>query len=332
MAQHRRAFVKSAGLAAIASPFLLRRGLAAGAKHTLKFVYPDTPQHPMMQVGLRLAENIKQKTDGAVEVQVFTTGQLGTQVNMLTGLQSGIIDLCTHTSGFTQTLFPKIMAIDLPFLFADAGAAERVLDGGIGKSLLADFPAKGIYGLGYAHFGWRVVSTVDRAAPTPELIKGLRVRVQPGAIYAATFKELQANPVSIDLSEVYLALSQHAVDAVETPMISVAASKHEEVVKVVNLTHHVYNPGITMASKRKMDAMDKPYQEAIREAAFDMTADCRKTIAAASDATADRFKAKGLKFVEIDRKAYRAAVEPVYKDFRDKIGAELYDSVVTEAA
>jgi TRAP-type transport system periplasmic protein len=331
MALHRRTLLKSAVLATVSAPFVARRGLAA-AKYSLKLVYPDTPQHPFMQVALRFADALRAKTDGAVDVQVFTTGQLGTQVNMLTGLQSGIIELCFHTSGFVQTLFPKIMAIDLPFLFADSSAAERVLDGPVGKSLFDDFPAKGIYGLSYGHFGWRVVSTVDRAIPTPDLIKGLKIRVQPGAIYAAMFKELQANPVAVDLSEVYLALSQHAVDAIETPMISVAASKHDEVVKVINLTNHVYNPGIMMVSKRKMDAMEKPYQDAIREASLDMTADCRKTIATASDETAARFKAKGLKIVDVDRKAYRAAVEPVYKQFRDTVGPALFDSVVAQAS
>ena len=77
-----------------------------------------------MQVARRFAENVKSKTDGAVEVQVFTAGQLGSQVNMLTGIQTGIIDLCAHTSGFVQTLYPKFMVVDLPFLFPDAATAR----------------------------------------------------------------------------------------------------------------------------------------------------------------------------------------------------------------
>lgn len=307
------------------------RSSAAAVQHTLKMVYPDTPQHPFMQVAQRFGENVKRRTDGAVEVQVFTTGQLGSQMNMLTSLQTGVIDLCAHTSGFLQTLYQPTMVMDLPFLFNDAKTAERVLDGPAGKQILDALTAKGVYGLSYGHFGWRVVSTVDRDVPKPEQIKGLKIRVQPGAIFAGTFKELQAIPLSIDLSEVYLALSQHAVEAIETPMISVMSTKHYEVVKSINITNHVYNPIVMMASKRKMDALPKPFQEAIREASLEMTPDCRKTIAEASLAVQEEFTKKGLRIVTVDRAAYRAAVDPVYKQFRDVIGADLMDSVLKQA-
>lgn len=189
----------AAATSALAMPFLARAGFAATVQHTLKMVYPDTPTHPFMAVAQRFAENVKRKTDGAVEVQVFTTGQLGSQVNMLTGIQTGIIDLCAHTSGFVQTLFPKFMVVDLPFLFKDAGAAERMLDGPTGTRLLGELPAKGIYGLSYGHFGWRVVSTTGRELEKPDQMKGMKIRVQPGAIFAATFNTLGASPVQIDL-------------------------------------------------------------------------------------------------------------------------------------
>ena len=72
------------------------------------------------------------KTDGAIAVDVFGVGQLGSQVNMLTGLQTGIVDLCAHTSGFVQTLYPKFMVVDLPFLFSDVEKAQKMLDGPVG--------------------------------------------------------------------------------------------------------------------------------------------------------------------------------------------------------
>lgn len=315
----------------LALPLVARVTRASAAEHTLKLVYPDTPTHPFMQVARRFAENVKSKTDGVVEVQVFTTGQLGSQVNMLTGIQTGIIDLCAHTSGFVQTLYPKFMVVDLPFLFRDANAAERMLDGPTGAKLLAELPAKGIYGLSYGHFAWRVVSTVSRTVETPDQIKGLKIRVQPGAIFAAMFNSLGASPLQIDLSEVYLALSQRTIEAVETPMISLAASKHNEVVKAITLTNHVYNPGIMMASKRKLDSLQPKHQEAIRQAAREMTPDWRKTIADASADTEAQFKSQGITIQQAQRDVYRKALQPVYDQFRDVIGKDLMDEVVGQS-
>ena len=317
--------------AAVAMPFVGRTGWAATPAHTLKLTFADTQSHPLYEVLKRFSEDISKRTSGAVEIQVFSIGQLGSGTNILTGLQTGIIDFCAHTSGFIDTIFPKFQVVDLPFMFSDAASAERMLDGPTGAKLLDMLPSKGIYGLGFGHWGWRVVSTIDRKAPEPADMKGLKIRVQPGAVFAATFRALGASPVAIDLTEVYLALSQRVIDAVETPMISLAATKHDEIVNTINMTNQVYNVGVMMASKAKFDTLPKEVQEAIRAASVDLTKDWRTTIAAKSEEIAQRYKAKGMTIVEPNREDYRKATESVYPQFKDIIGADLYDAVLKEA-
>ena len=316
----------------LAMPFIARTGFAATPVRTLKLVLSDTVAHPVYGVCKRFAENVAKKTDGAIGVDVFGVGQLGSQVNMLTGMQTGIVDLCAHTSGFVQTLYPSFMVVDLPFLFSNIETAQKMLDGPIGARLMGELPSKGVYGLSYGWWGWRVVDAVDRAVPAPKDMQGLKIRVQPGAIYAAMFTTLKAIPVQIDLSELYLALSQNTVGASEVPIISVVANKYDEVVKVITNTNHVYNVGVMMASKRKLDALDKPYQDAIRQASLEMTPDWRRTVGDASAAAAKSLAAKGTKVVEVDRVAYRQALEPVYQQFRGAIGADLMDMVVKAAS
>jgi tripartite ATP-independent transporter DctP family solute receptor len=327
----RRQLVKAGAsslAASVAMPFIGRTGWAATPTHTLKLAFADTQSHPLYEVLKRFADDVHKRTADAIEIQVFSIGQLGSGTNILTGLQTGIIDLCAHTSGFIDTIFPKFQVVDLPFLFPDAGSAERLLDGPTGAKLLDLLPSKGIYGLGYGHWGWRVVSTVDRKLVEPEDMRGLKIRVQPGAIFATTFRTLGANPVAIDLTEVYLALSQRVIDSIETPMISVAATKHDEVVNTINLTNQVYNVGVMMASKARFDALPAEAREAIRAASVDLTKGWRATIAQRSDEVVQRFKAKGMAVVEVNREHYRKATESVYPQFKDIIGADLYDEVL----
>jgi TRAP-type transport system periplasmic protein len=324
--------IGASGIAAsIAMPFVGRTGWAATPTHTLKLTFSDTQAHPLYDVLKRFAEDVNKRTSGAIEIQVFSIGQLGSGTNILTGMQTGIIDFCAHTSGFVDTIYPKFQVVDLPFLFSDAASAEKLLDGPTGTKLLDMLPAKGIYGLGYGHWGWRVVSTIDRKAPEPDGMKGLKIRVQPGAIFASTFKALGANPVAIDLTEVYLALSQRVIDAVETPMISLAATKHDEIVNTINMTNQVYNVGIMMASKAKFDALPADAQKAIRDACVNLTKDWRTTVAAKSDEIAQRYKAAGKTMVEVNRADYLKATESVYPQFKEIIGADLYDAVLKEA-
>jgi len=329
----RRTILKTVAIGAtqtFALPYLAREGFAQAPAHVLKLTMADTRNHPLYQVLLRFADDVKKKTNGAVEVQVYGTGELGSQLNILTGLQTGIIDLCAHTSGFIDTLFPQFQVMDLPFLFPDLTSAEKVLDGPVGKQLASLMPSKGIYALTYGHWGWRVTSTIDRKVPEPTDMKGLKIRVQPGSIFAAMYRALGANPIAIDFSEIYLALSQRAIEAIETPIISLPAAKHYEVVKVVNLTNHVYNSGVLMVSKRKFDSMPKDLQEGLRAAAVEMTPDWRKTMTEKTTETTAFLKEKGLTFVDVDRAAYRKQTHSVYDEFRPIIGAELFDTVIKQ--
>jgi TRAP-type transport system periplasmic protein len=332
---NRRMLLKTAAVGAaqaVALPYVAREGFAQTAAHTLKLTFADTRNHPLYPVLLRFADNVKAKTNGAVEVQVYGTGELGSQLNILTGLQTGIIDLCAHTSGYIDTLFPQFQVMDLPFLFPDLASAEKVLDGPVGKQLADMMPSKGIYGLSYGYWGWRVISTVDRKVPEPDDMKGLKIRVQPGPIFAATFRSLGANPIAIDYSEIYMALSQHTIEAIETPIIALPSAKHFEVVKVVNLTNQVYNAGVMMVSKRKFDSMPAGLQEKLRAAATELTGDWRKTMVEKTAETTAFLKEKGLTINEVDRAAYRKQTDSVYKDFRDIIGGDLVDTVVKQVA
>src|ERR1700733_709364 len=158
----------SAVAASVAMPVVGRSGWPATPTHTLKLTFADTQNHPLYDVLKRFSADVSQRTSGAVDIQVFSIGQLGSGTNILTGLQTGIIDFCAHTSGFIDTIFPKFQVVDLPFLFSDSASAGRLPDEPPGDKLLDMLPTKGIYGLGYGHWGWRVMSAIPRKAPEPE--------------------------------------------------------------------------------------------------------------------------------------------------------------------
>ena len=69
--------------------------------------------------------------------------------------------------------------LDLPFLFRDAKTAEALLDGPIGQVLLADMPAKGIYGFVWGHYGWRETETASQPIREPADLKGLKSAFNP---------------------------------------------------------------------------------------------------------------------------------------------------------
>lgn len=325
----RRQFGRVAG-AGLATPFLWRaeRAWAQGAPIMLKLGHPDTTLHPNQAIAEKLSEMVSEKTHGAVKIQVFAGGQLGSETNLISGMQTGIVDMAMHTTGFLESFYPKIQVLDLPFIFKDSAAAEKLLDGPIGQSLLADMPSKGIYGFIWGHYAWRVTETASQPVHEPADLKGLKIRIQPGAAFAASFKALGAVPVVMDISEVYLGISQKTIAGLEVPIIAIVASKFYEVIKDVALTNHVYNAGALMASKRKFDSLDPAFQKAIREAATEIQPTWRKAVADKTTSDSEFLKSKGVTITDVDYPAFRKAMDPVYAEFRDKIGADLVAQVL----
>ncbi|HEX2654269.1 MAG TPA: TRAP transporter substrate-binding protein [Xanthobacteraceae bacterium] len=320
----------SAGLAA---PSIWRSGRAsAQTPVTLKLAHPDTNLHPVQGIATQFSEMVAKKTDGAVKIQVFSGGQLGSEVNIVSGMQTGIVDMAFHTTGFLENFFPRIQVLDLPFLFKDAQTAERLLDGPIGQQLLGDMLGKGVYGFVWGHYGWRETETASQPIHEPTDLRGLKIRIQPGAVFAASFKAVGAIPVVMDLSEVYIGISQKTVNGLELPFMAVVSSKLYEVTKFTGLTNHVYNAGALMASKIKFDKLDPAHQKAIREAATEIQPIWRTTVAQKTEEGRKFCESKGMTISETNYTAFRTAMAPVYDEFRDKIGADLVQQVMKATA
>ena len=336
---NRRKFItRGLGIAAAASAGATDLGLgarparAAGQPVVLKLAHPDTPIHPAQEIAMRFGKLVEERTGGSVKIRVFAGGQLGSEVNIVSGLTTGIVDLAMHTTGFLESFFPRIQALDLPFLFHDSATAERLLDGPIGQELLNDMQAKGIYGLTWGHYGWRVTETNSRVVKVPQDLAGLKIRIQPGAVFAAMFKAVGAVPIVIDLAELYIALSQGTVNGYELPFLAVVTTKLVEVTKYVAVTNHVYNGGAFMASKVRFDTLTPKEQDVIRETVKEIQPGWRKLVAEKSIENRKICEQRGLKVNDIDYPAFRTAMQPVYSEFRGKIGPEFVDKVIKAAS
>jgi TRAP-type C4-dicarboxylate transport system substrate-binding protein len=87
-----------------------------------------------------------------------------------------------------------------------------------------------------------------------------------------------------------------------------------------------------MASKVRFDTLTPKEQEVIRETVKEIQPGWRKLVAEKSIENRKICEQRGLKVNEIDYPAFRKAMEPVYTEFREKIGAEFADKVIKAAS
>jgi tripartite ATP-independent transporter DctP family solute receptor len=314
----------------LAAPFVA--GSAAASPTVLKLALPTSQADPMSVSSATFAKLVEKNSKGALRIQLFNNGTLGTQSASITGMQTGMIDLTNQTTAWLESLVPQIQALDLPFAFANDAAAERVLDGPIGREVAADMAKKGVLVLCWATNGWRDMEFVSARVAKPSDMHNLKIRIQSGTVYVAMMRALGAVPVVIDFSEVYLALQQKVVDGLDIPAPTVLSAKLEEVLKSVSLTHHLYNPAPLMMSKIRYESLPADQQKAIRDSAAEVLPIWRENYKKFEKQALASLKAKGLAIETVDRAAFRAAMTPVYDEIRQKAGAPFVDRLLKEAA
>lgn len=298
---------------------------------TFKLAHPDTNKHPAQKVAERFAADVARRSKGRFKIDVYPAGTLGSEINIVSGIQTGTIDFAMHTSGYLESFVPTIQVLDLPFIFKDSAAAVRALDGDAGRQLAADMLSKNIVNLAWGHYGWRQVETTDKVVTTPADLNGVKIRIQAGPVFAATFKAVGAIPVVLDAQDVYIALSQRTVGAVEFPFLAYITNKTYEVAKNVAKTYHVYNAGALMVSKVRLDSMSPADQQLIRSAGAAQTSYWRSTVAQA-DTEYEKFSLQnGVKITKTNYNAFRDAMSPVYAEFKPKY-PELFNKVVAASA
>lgn len=271
-------------------------------------------------------EELEASAPGQFSVKFFPSNQLGNDTEMLQGMQMGTLDAGVITGTQVGTIEPAFQLTDLPFLFANKQQAHDVLDGEVGQDLLQRLDAKGIVGLGFAEAGFRHAINNQRPITEPAEFKGLKLRVQPSSLFLTSFKALGANPVALPWSDAFTAVQQGTVDGLEIPLAVIYANKYAGEVKYLSLTNHTYNALPLLMSKRAFNRMSAEEQAIIQAAARKAIERQRAAVAQNELDLLERIAAEGMQVNEVtDAAAFRETVKPVYDEYRDSIGADVFD-------
>lgn len=317
--------------AAAAATTLFTPLVARAATATLRVSTPDSATHPNYTILQKYAALVEERTAGAVKVRIFPDGQLGTIANAITGMQTGTIDMAVNGASMSETIVPELGVLGLPFLFSDAKTAEKVIDGDVGTMLTGKMSDAGIEVLAWSTWGWRVTQTSNKPIREAKDFKGLKIRLPAGPVFADTFSTLGAIPTVVDSTELYLAVSQGTVDAFEVPFLSLVASKWYEVVKYVSLTNHAYNPVWLAMSKIRMSMLPPEQSQVLRDVAKEIQPEWRSFVVEKSAESQKFIEDRGIEIIKLDTAPFREELMPVYDRFKQKVGAELVDTVLDQS-
>ncbi|MBI2769680.1 MAG: sialic acid TRAP transporter substrate-binding protein SiaP [Burkholderiales bacterium] len=304
--QKRNAF-KLAAACALVAGMLGTSGLAQ-AQTKLKWAHVYETSEPFHKWSVWAGEEIKKRTNGRYEVQVFPASTLGKESDINQGLTLGTVDIILTGASFAANSYKPLAISYFPFIFRDAEHQLKYAQSDVFRELAGGYDkASGNHIVALNYYGARHV-TSSRPITKPEDMKGLKIRVPDAPAYLAFPKALGANPTPIAFAEVYLALQNGTVEAQENPLPTIEAKKFYEVQKNISLTGHIVDSLLTVTSgqlwSKLSDADKKIFTEVMSEAA-DKTG---REIIASEIRLVDEFKKKGNNVIAVDKGAFRDAV------------------------
>jgi tripartite ATP-independent transporter DctP family solute receptor len=297
-------------------------------ERTIRFGHLNNPDHPVSAGVKKFAELVAAKSGGKMTVKEFPSMQLGSEMQQQSALQGGVQEMSAPAPTSLAGLVKDFGILDFPFIVNTFQQADALVDGPVGKMLLAKLPEKGLVGLTFWDLGFRNVTNSKQPITKAEDLAGLKLRVIPNPVFLETFRTFKANPIPMPFSELYAALDSKAVDGQENPYSVILSNKFFEVQKFLSATNHVYATNIILVSKRFWDKLSPAEQKILQDAAVEAR-DYQRTVsrAMAQKSLAD-LKAKGMQINELaptEVARMRQIVMPVY----DKFTAE-YDPAVVK--
>ena len=309
--------------------------LPALAQQKLQIAGNFASEHPSsVAVEQVFKKEVARLTNNQLQVDVFPAMQLGGAKENVDAVRSGSLAITWVGAAFLSRIAPELEAVSLPFVFTNRESAFRVIDGPVGEAIDRKLRDKGFLSLGWMELGMRHVTNSRGPIRSMADLKGLKVRLQPNETHLATFRALGANPVAMDVKELYSALEQHVVDGQENPYSVIAAGRYAEVQKHLSNTGHFFDLIAVVASKKAFEQLKPEYQKAIREAMTTTIAHQRKLAAEEDSKRLAELKGK-MTYTELTpaaREEMRKATAPVIEDVKKRAGADLVNQVLTEAA
>ena len=318
-------------LAVLGCVSLLTTGVEAATRLRVAGNFPaDHTATAAMEV---FKKEVEAATGGEIQIDNFPAMQLGGAGENVDQVRSGtIFAVFTSIAYFTRTV-PEFEAVSLPFLFETREQAFKVMDGPTGKLFDDKLLEKGFVNLGYMELGFRHATNNAKPIKTVEDFKGLKIRLQPNEVHLATFRALGANPVAMDVKELYSALQQGVLDGQENPYNITATRRFNEVQKYLSNTGHFFDFINVVANRRAFERLSPEHQKAIREA-MKKAVDWQRQEAARLDLQwRDELVKRGMQYDEVpsaEKAKMREATSEIAADLKKRIDGKVVEMVVAE--
>lgn len=276
-----------------------------------------------------LWDEVRQASGGRLDIAVRAgnAGVRGSDPQVLDMLVEGEVEFATMMGPLIATRVPAAEIQGVPFAFASSAQAHRAVDGPLDDHLRREMAAKGIYLMpaGALENGLRQICSVARPIRSVDDLAGYRMRVPNGALFRELFAALGAEPVTVNVADLYEALASKRVDGHENPLAITDANRLEKVAPLVSTTNHVWSAFNLIGNLEFWNGLPEDIQGIVQRAARTHVARQRAYTVELNRSLETQLAARGMIFNALDTGGFRARLAGrFYAGCRERCGHEAW--------
>lgn len=258
-------------------------------------------------------DNIRTRTQGAVNIMPYPQGQLPTYKDGLEQVAYGAKFISVEDPSYLGDYVPDFKVLVGPFMYSEIDQYTKLCETPTVEKMKKELEEKDhikVLSLGYV-FGFRDMMT-NKEIRTPQDMKGLKIRVPGSQIFIDTINAMGATATPMAFGETIAAVQQGVVQGLEGTVDAMSNNGSAEVVKHVGLTKHFLGVCGVYINRDVFYSIPKEYQQIIQDE-FDKQAKAMTELVKSNyDKQVKALEAKGIQFNEVDLKAFQKTADPVY--------------------
>ena len=294
---------------------------------TLRLGHTLDTQHSVHKAMVHFGERLSELSNGAMDVKIYPSSQLGTEREMIELLQIGSLSMTKVSASPLEGFVPAMKIFSIPYIFRDNDHFWKVLNSEVGQGLLTGVEPFRLKGLAYYDAGSRSFYTNNKPVRTPADLAGMKIRVLNSPTAVRTVRELGGAATPVAWGELYTALQQGVVDGAENNPPSYYLSRHYEIARYYSLDEHTSVPDVMLMSLRVWENLTDQQQEWVDKAMQDSVIFQRQAWQESTLDSLAKVKADGVEVIYPDKKPFVEAVKPFHDSLRGTAVGDLISKI-----
>ncbi|MDO4328579.1 MAG: C4-dicarboxylate TRAP transporter substrate-binding protein [Lachnospiraceae bacterium] len=261
-------------------------------------------------------KNVEEKTNGDVQIEVYSGSQLGNDEDVLeqaiVGAGVGVITDPGRLSNYVY----DIGVLQAPYIAESYDEALKLFETETYKGMEKEVENCGFQILSFNYYQGERELFTKNPVKSPADLKGQRIRSSGSQVVTSTLEAMGANTSVLAWSEAYQALQQQVIEGVEVHLSAAVGSSMQEVTKYLAFTGHQQLLTGLVISQSWYSKLPEEYQTILKEASFEAGKTASENVIAKNDEYLKTLTDGGIEVVECDKEAFKTACDKVYEEMK----------------